>query len=123
MENYQDVTRDKVCTIRKHCLLCTEAMFLLSPVPLHPIEYSTTFLQIQDDLIDKHNNLDSSFKCIFNAKDQFSNFSALYPLTNKRAITVANAFINWIMCFTPTQIMQINNGSKFQSYFFLPFVN
>jgi hypothetical protein len=95
MENYYSVAGDKVCTIYKHCFLCTEAKFLSAPVPLQLFEYSITLLQIQNDLIDKH-NLDSGLKCIFNAKDYFSKFSAIYCLTNKRAITVAIDFINQI---------------------------
>lgn len=100
IENYYYVTRNKVCTILKHCLQCTEEKFLLAPFPLQPIECSTTFEQIQNDLIYKHNNPDNNFKCIFNAKDHFSKLSALYPLTDKWAITVANVFINWIMFYT-----------------------
>jgi hypothetical protein len=55
----------------------------------------------------------STFHDIIHAKDHFSKLSTLYPLPDKRAITVAYAFKSWITGFGPHELVQNDNRLEF----------
>jgi hypothetical protein len=115
VQHYYGIKRDEVRWLLPFCLPCQDERAAASaPAPLQPIESSCPFERVQIDLIDRRLTPDTSYTWILHAKDHFSKVTALYPLLNREAMTVAVAFRNWIMAYGPPKIVQCDNGTEFQ---------
>ncbi len=69
--------------------------------------------RMQVDLIDMRSSEYNGFKWIFHAKDHFSKYSWLFPMTSKEAVNVANLLQSIFYQFGPPEILQSNNGREF----------
>jgi hypothetical protein len=65
------------------------------------------------DLIDMRSSEYNNFKWIFHAKDHFSKYSWLFPMTTKEASNVANILQSIFYQFGPPKILQSDNGRGF----------
>ncbi len=92
---YYGVTRDRVCKILEQCIYYIYSKTFLSPAHLQPSETFKTIVWVQVNLIDKLNSPNCTFHHILHANNHFSKYSALYHLSNKRAMTVINTFKYW----------------------------
>ncbi|CAF5046794.1 unnamed protein product [Rotaria sp. Silwood1] len=69
--------------------------------------------RMQIDLVDMRTVEYNGFKWIFHAKDHFSKYSWMYPLTSKEVINVAEVLKSIFYQFGPPRILQSDNGREF----------
>jgi hypothetical protein len=101
------------------CIPCQDEEAATSaPAPLQLIISFHPFERVQINPIDHCLTPDNGYNWIFHAKDHFSKVTALYPLNNREALTVAIAFCNWIMAYVLPKMVQCDNGTEFQGLFF-----
>lgn len=65
------------------------------------------------DLIDMRSLEYDGFNWIFNAKDHFTKYSWLFPLTSKEAVNVVTVLKSIFYQFGPPRILQSDNGREF----------
>ncbi len=115
VQHYYGIKIDKGCWLLPFRLPCPNKKAAASAPAHHlPSESSCPFERVQIDLIECHLTPDTSYTRILLAEDHFSKVTALYPLLNREAMTVAVAFQSWITAYSPPKIVQCNNGTKFQ---------
>ncbi len=109
------ITRTKVCWLLPFCLPCQgECAATSAPAPLQLIRSSLPLQLVQIYLIDRHLTPNNNYTWILHAEDHFCKVTALYPLINREALTVALAFQNWIMAYGPPSIVQCEDGTEFR---------
>ncbi len=114
-QHYHGIKGDEVSWLLPFCLPCQDEIAAASAhAPLQPIELSFPFECVQIDLINRGLTPDNGYTWILHAKNDFSKVTALYPLHNCEALTVAVAFRNWIMAYSLPRIVQCDNGAEFQ---------
>ena len=95
------------------CDQCVSRKLFPKPIVGKPI-ISVGFMScMQIDLLDMRSVEHNGFKWIFHAKDHFSKYSWLYPLTSKEAVNVAEVLKSIFYQFGPPRILQSDNGREF----------
>ncbi|CAF4388668.1 unnamed protein product [Rotaria magnacalcarata] len=95
------------------CDQCVSRKVFPKPVTGKPIVSVGFMTRMQIDLVDMRSVEHNGFKWIFHAKDHFSKYSWLYPLTSKEAINVAEVLKSIFYQFGPPRILQSDNGREF----------
>ena len=75
--------------------------------------------RLQIDLIDFRHSPDGRYKWVLHIKDHFLKYTALFPLKSKLASEVANAVANFIMCFGPPEVAQMDNSKEFKGLYLI----
>ncbi|CAF2943784.1 unnamed protein product [Rotaria sp. Silwood2] len=95
------------------CDQCASRKLFPKPIVGKPIISVGFMTRMQIDFVDMRSVEHNGFKWIFHAKDHFSKYSWLYPLTSKKAVNVAEALKSIFYQFGPPKILQSDNGREF----------
>ena len=113
-ETVWGIRRQDVAQLVNRCQICFLNRPTNTKASIQPIIAERVLERIQIDLIDFRHTPDGQYKWVCHIKDHFSKFTILYALKSKRVSEVANCLSNFLMCFRPPKILQMDNGKEFK---------
>ena len=112
-KNYAWIRRESVEFFLQTCPDCSVRVPVKKAKATKPIISLGFLTRVQVDLIDMSSQPDGDYKWILHARDHFSKYSWIFPLTSKRAAEVAEKLTTLFCMFGPPKILQSDNGREF----------